>query len=616
MRSSFVLKLGYMGLALILFGIMLPLRAHIQDIRTNPKYRLSEANLGDVDPTSSTMVLVLGGMRGAAADVLWIQALDMQKEHDWTNLEPVVESIVKLQPHFIYVWTFQGWNLSYNISVEWDAVEDKYYWIKRGIKFLRRGTEENEHSPELRWDVGWHYFHKIGKSDEATVLRKLFRQDDQPEIGADGRRQLAFNRDERWFQIDHPAPFDNYEVSREWFQSSVRKLDELRLDDPRARPRRMGEVAFRSYPAHAQTNYAIAREEDGFFAEQIQRDFLDAVELWKVYADFEYPFTDSKSVKLDYSAEVFAPLRDSNTVFNFAQQLAQEAAKDWEKQTTEERAKLQEDWTALIGKTDRLLEDFGQPVQEALRIDRSDEKVKAVLAAIRSALHKLRGMDAKLVTDPGPAGQSARKQLDELVAALVKLGGEHGLASEEIYWVDRYASMINYRYWKERSICEAEIETITARRHFYDGEQMFDAGDPAAANTEFEKGLEIWQRVLPKYPHMSADDITMEDTVKIVQNYFKVREQLDLPPLPPEKVPFQAWVERATAPGPSPEEMDLMRQFQVESQKPGADMEKIKASMMEKMEKLKKERAKTGGPAAPPAKEPVPTRPSPKVGVE
>lgn len=616
MKSSFWLKLGYMGVALVLFGIMLPLRAHIQSIRKNPKFRLSDANLGDVDPTSSTMVLVLGGLRGAAVNVLWIQALEMQKEHDWTNLEPVVESIVKLQPHFIYIWTFQGWNLAYNVSVEWDAVEDKYYWIKRGIKFLRRGTEENQHSPELRWDVGWTYFHKIGKSDEATVMRKLFHKDDKPEIGADGREQLAFNRDENWYRIDHAAPFDNYEVSREWFKSSVSKLDELRREDPLVRTRRMGEVAFRSYAAHAQTNYAMAREEEGVFGEQIQRDFLDAVALWSEYADFEFPFTESKAVKLDYPPEVFAPLRDSGAVFNSAAELARAAATDWDKLTTEERAKLPEDWTALVGRAERLLEDFGQPVQDVLRIDRSTDKVKSVLAAIRSSLDKMRGIDAKLVADPGPAGQSARKQLDEFVAALNKLGGEHGLASEELYWTDRFVSMINYRYWKQRTICEAEMETITARRHFYQGQQKYDEGDPDAANTEFEQGLEIWQKVLPKYPHMSNDDMTVEDTLSIVKIYLRNRDQLDLDPLPPEKIPFHDWLQKANAPGPSPEEMELAREAQKELQKPGADIEKIKAETMEKMEKLKKERAKGGGPSGTPAKETIPVTPTPRAGIE
>ena len=63
-----------------------------------------------------------------------------------------VNLITKLQPHFLQIWTFQGWNLAYNVSVEWDAPDDKYEWIKQGIKFLRDGVAKN--SQVARPDLG------------------------------------------------------------------------------------------------------------------------------------------------------------------------------------------------------------------------------------------------------------------------------------------------------------------------------------------------------------------------------------------------------------------------------------------------------------------------------
>ena len=75
---------------------------------------------------------LLGGARGVAANVLWNRALDLQKVHDWDRLKLTVDQITKLQPHFLRVWSWQGWNLAYNVSVEWDAPEDKYEWIKQG----------------------------------------------------------------------------------------------------------------------------------------------------------------------------------------------------------------------------------------------------------------------------------------------------------------------------------------------------------------------------------------------------------------------------------------------------------------------------------------------------
>ena len=51
-----------------------------------------------------------------------------------------LEQIIRLQPNFINVWRFQAWNLSYNISVEFDDYHDRYYWVIKGINFIIGGT--------------------------------------------------------------------------------------------------------------------------------------------------------------------------------------------------------------------------------------------------------------------------------------------------------------------------------------------------------------------------------------------------------------------------------------------------------------------------------------------
>ena len=69
-----------------------------------------------------------------AANVLWTRAIDLQKVQEWDRLKVTVDMITKLQPHFLSIWTFQSWNLTYNVSVEWDAPEDKYEWIKQQLE--------------------------------------------------------------------------------------------------------------------------------------------------------------------------------------------------------------------------------------------------------------------------------------------------------------------------------------------------------------------------------------------------------------------------------------------------------------------------------------------------
>src|SRR6266478_1451994 len=165
------------GLAILgLFVVMVPYTMWLD--REKTRKDLGEATIGQVDTGSFMLKLaLLGGARGVAANVLWTRAEELKREQDWDQLKATVDLITKLQPHFLSVWTYQGWNLAYNVSVEWDAPEDKYEWIKKGVKFLQDGVKKNVKSPDLIWDTAWTYYHKIGFSDESIILRRLFRDD-------------------------------------------------------------------------------------------------------------------------------------------------------------------------------------------------------------------------------------------------------------------------------------------------------------------------------------------------------------------------------------------------------------------------------------------------------
>ena len=170
-------KIIYAVGILLLFIAIYPYKRYLQ--AEADKKDLGEATIGEVDTGSFVLKLfLLGGFRGMAANVLWTRAIDFQKVQEWDKLKVTVDMITKLQPHFLSIWTFQSWNLTYNVSVEWDAPEDKYEWIKRGIKFVQDGVKKNQKSPDLIWDTAWYYYHKLGFSDESIILRRLFRDDD------------------------------------------------------------------------------------------------------------------------------------------------------------------------------------------------------------------------------------------------------------------------------------------------------------------------------------------------------------------------------------------------------------------------------------------------------
>ncbi|MDZ4684583.1 MAG: hypothetical protein SH850_05790, partial [Planctomycetaceae bacterium] len=207
---------------------------------------LGESDLGALDPSGSAMNLVLLGLRGVAANILWVQAEEQKNHKDWAQMRATTESIIRLQPHFTKVWEYNGWNLAYNVSVEWDAVPDRYFWVKEGGKFLQKGVARNKLSPDLHWHVGRIYGAKLGLSDEARFFRRYFRQDPDPKFNG--------GVDPEWNDGD----LDNYLAAKEWF---------YRANDVEGQGRRqtiMDRSIFRSYPTRSQLDYASALQKYGF----------------------------------------------------------------------------------------------------------------------------------------------------------------------------------------------------------------------------------------------------------------------------------------------------------------------------------------------------------------
>src|SRR3954454_10063997 len=66
--------------------------------------KLREQDVGNVELTASAVRLSLFGSRGFVVCALWLGAIDKQKKHEWNELEVLVNSITKLEPHFVTPW--------------------------------------------------------------------------------------------------------------------------------------------------------------------------------------------------------------------------------------------------------------------------------------------------------------------------------------------------------------------------------------------------------------------------------------------------------------------------------------------------------------------------------
>jgi hypothetical protein len=256
-------------------------------------HNLGDTSLGDVDPASSTMTLVLLGFRGIAADLLWLEAIDNQKHKNWAQLRANVDSIVLLQPHFLYVWNFQGWNLAYNVSAQWDAVPDRYYWVKEGAKFQMKGADRNSQFAELYWWTGRVLGHKIGRSDEWLYFRQYYREDPD-------REQFQGRPDPEMSNFGGRAFDDNFLAAKFWYQMANQK-DEIReqnIQEP---------LIFRKHPAAMQREYAEALQREGTFGEKTREAWATANRNWTTEYD--------EDGKVGFGQELFLVLPDGGYVY-------------------------------------------------------------------------------------------------------------------------------------------------------------------------------------------------------------------------------------------------------------------------------------------------------------
>lgn len=277
--------------------------------RMRHEYDLGESDLGRIDPTSSTMNLVLLGFRGIAVNLLRAD-LDYYKDHkEWARLRSTTEAVITLQPHYIEVWRYLSWNLAFNVSAEWDAVPDRYFWVKEGGKFSQRGASRNKAVPELYYETGRVWGQKVGRSDEWKFFRGYFLKDPDEKIFA-GSADPEIN----------PDGIDNYLVAKRWYQDA-NTAEENRVQHIMMR------ALFRSYPSRSQIDYAEALQREGKFTGSTVAAWSQAYQDWtQDYGKMEfqgqrcriYLEANEDNVK-EMAREQNVPLEEVERELNFVQ---------------------------------------------------------------------------------------------------------------------------------------------------------------------------------------------------------------------------------------------------------------------------------------------------------
>jgi hypothetical protein len=479
-RTSFLRKVAYGVAIAVLAVVMMWLSAPPTSTREGGKlsrmrkeYGLAQVNLGEVDPASETIKLATLGMRGLAVNVLWNQANHYKKVEDWTNLAATLEQLAKLQPNYIIFWKFQGWNLSYNVSVEFDDYRDRYYWVRRGVEFLQKGERYNIDHPQLLWDLGWFIGQKIGRADERRQYRRLFKEDDQ------------FHPPDRSLEDR-----DNWLVGKEWYLRAIDAVDNKGHSLGRKSPR-----DFYSGPAKSTMNYAEAIEEDGAF-EKARRAWIKAADEWRAFGN----------LVLEHSTGVELQLGQEPRV---------------EKELNDLRAKLD---AILPGTREKLViekRDKLTPEKRAL-LDMPDDQVPADKSEAR-----YHAQNEILVSDREVAERIALDKPDEAKEAL-QLASRVDRQQTLLNFTRNYKRDANYDYWMTRAEFEQTSNALEARRMMLEARKAFEEADLVKARKLYQEGFRRWRLVIDEFPTLLDEEaMTGEDILDFIKKYREVLDQLD-----------------------------------------------------------------------------------------
>jgi len=187
MRRETRISLALLGAAAFCFGLAGSM--HRPLLARRQAYNLELANpLEDSPPLIAFTTVALGSFRGVLTDILWLRVSQLQEEGKYFEIVQLSDWITKLEPRFDAVWGFHAWNMAYNVSVLLHRPEDRWRWVRHGIRLLRdEGLTYNPGSARLYWELGWLFQHKVGAAyDSAHAYYKRAWAEEMTALLGDG----------------------------------------------------------------------------------------------------------------------------------------------------------------------------------------------------------------------------------------------------------------------------------------------------------------------------------------------------------------------------------------------------------------------------------------------
>jgi hypothetical protein len=517
-RRKWIYGLSMIALIVVLFVLSRPATLGTSEIKGQPggvlaqyreRHRLSQAELGQIDPTSEMIRLASLGMRSFGETILWSNANRYQMKKEWTLLRNTLDQISKLQPHSILVWRYQAWNLSYNVSVAFDDYHDKFYWVIEGIDFLLDGVHLNDREPRLYWDMGWFISNKIGRDDAAKYYRQLFTG----ERGPDGKEPPDFVKDfrERFTPPVVGFPFgsdlrDNWHVGKAWFLAS-----EAKIDPPRYPVRGMAPVIFYSDAPTCQFYYSDTKEKDGIFGQAARLAWKQSADEWHAFGERRIDTSDDVLTVLNRKEDLFDQAEEKKLQLDA---LVPGAREELEKA---KRAPMTAEYRADWDRYRRELIAYKQERKKR----KSEKNEKPLLIPDLE-------VDLKEQAEAAP-DEIARRATPAHHAEATKLAKEIERLERRALEISRERSKVNFDFWRTRAEAEQTPECLAAREAIDRADKAYAKGDLIGARPQYEEGLGGWAEVLdePDYHSLIKDVSLGGDIVDVLRRYEKCLAQED-----------------------------------------------------------------------------------------
>ena len=458
--------------------------ANIEDLGSDLGKNLD----GEINMAAETIRLGTFGLDGVAQMLLWQKADEYKKKKDWTKLAATLNQLIMLNPHLESVWRFQGWNLAYNVSVEHDNYEERYFWVKKGIKFLERGTEYNPRSIRVTWDVGWTTSQKISKSDERVFFRRLYRDDKDPNITDP---PIRMSRRDSWL------------VSKWWYKQAESLHVEKGVDLETISP-----TLFFSYAPLAQAYYADNLEQDGNFiyagsasgnaggaSDGAQMAWNQFNSEWKGFGELSLNSAFGEPMKL-IEQEMQEELAEAKR-----KELDALDPGRYEYLVNIKRARLtQEERNALnipMEARSADVQNIASAAEEKIKVS-NDEWAQ------------------NLPMEKRQKGQQLAKELDA--------------ANNQAKLIRRYRLIVNYQYWDLRGELEKLPSIIEARKLAYEADKLYENNELREAVSNYDRAFALWVEVInseERFKNILQEDLFASDLRSMYDKYVLIRTQDD-----------------------------------------------------------------------------------------